>query len=102
MKALDFWMDMGVDAFRLDAIPYLFEREGDLRNLPETHEYLKRIRRHAGRKLSGACSWPRRISGRKTPGVFRQWHECHMAFHFPVIRACTGSQWKTAFRSSTS
>src|SRR4029077_12304674 len=46
-KALDFWMEMGVDGLRLDAIPYLFEREGtNNENLPETHQFLKKLRAH--------------------------------------------------------
>ncbi len=87
MKALDFWMDMGVDAFRLDAIPYLFEREGTTcENLPETHEYLKRIRRHMDEKFPGrmllaeANQWPE-----DSLPYFGDGDECHMAFHFPVM-----------------
>ncbi len=87
IKALDFWMDMGVDAFRLDAIPYLFEREGTTcENLPETHEYLKRIRRHMdehhpGRMLlAEANQWPE-----DSLPYFGDGDECHMAFHFPVM-----------------
>ncbi|MBV8517158.1 MAG: maltose alpha-D-glucosyltransferase [Acidobacteria bacterium] len=87
MKALDFWMDMGVDAFRLDAIPYLFEREGTTcENLPETHEYLKRIRKHLDEKYPGrmllaeANQWPE-----DSLPYFGDGDECHMAFHFPVM-----------------
>ena len=87
MKALDFWMDMGVDAFRLDAIPYLFEREGTTsENLPETHTYLKRIREHMDRKYPGrmllaeANQWPE-----DSLPYFGDGDECHMAFHFPVM-----------------
>jgi maltose alpha-D-glucosyltransferase / alpha-amylase len=87
MKALDFWMDMGVDAFRLDAIPYLFEREGTTcENLPETHEYLKRIRAHMDEKYPGrmllaeANQWPE-----DSLPYFGDGDECHMAFHFPVM-----------------
>ncbi|HEX8169362.1 MAG TPA: maltose alpha-D-glucosyltransferase [Thermoanaerobaculia bacterium] len=87
MKALDFWMDMGVDAFRLDAIPYLFEREGTTcENLPETHDYLKRIRRHLDEKYPGrmllaeANQWPE-----DSLPYFGDGDECHMAFHFPVM-----------------
>src|SRR6185503_16360895 len=86
-KALDFWMDMGVDAFRLDAIPYLFEREGTTcENLPETHEYLKKIRahmdqHHPGRMLlAEANQWPE-----DSLPYFGDGDECHMAFHFPVM-----------------
>jgi len=87
MKALDFWMDMGVDAFRLDAIPYLFEREGTTcENLPETHDYLKRFRRHMDEHYPGrmllaeANQWPE-----DSLPYFGNGDECHMAFHFPVM-----------------
>ena len=87
IKALDFWMDMGVDAFRLDAIPYLFEREGTTsENLPETHAYLKTIRAHMDKKYPGrmllaeANQWPE-----DSLPYFGDGDECHMAFHFPVM-----------------
>jgi maltose alpha-D-glucosyltransferase / alpha-amylase len=87
MKALDFWMDLGVDAFRLDAIPYLFEREGTTcENLPETHDYLKKVRahmdaNHPGRMLlAEANQWPE-----DSLPYFGDGDECHMAFHFPVM-----------------
>jgi maltose alpha-D-glucosyltransferase/alpha-amylase len=87
IKALDFWMDLGVDAFRLDAIPYLFEREGTTcENLPETHEYLKTIRKHMDEKYPGrmllaeANQWPE-----DSLPYFGDGDECHMAFHFPVM-----------------
>jgi maltose alpha-D-glucosyltransferase / alpha-amylase len=87
IKALDFWMDLGVDAFRLDAIPYLFEREGTTcENLPETHDYLKTIRAHMDRKYPGrmllaeANQWPE-----DSLPYFGDGDECHMAFHFPVM-----------------
>jgi maltose alpha-D-glucosyltransferase/alpha-amylase len=86
-KAFDFWMDMGVDAFRLDAIPYLYEREGTTcENLPETHEFLKKIRRHMDEKYPGrvllaeANQWPE-----DSLPYFGDGDECHMAFHFPVM-----------------
>jgi len=86
-KAFDFWMDMGVDAFRLDAIPYLYEREGTTcENLPETHELLKKLRRHLDSKytnrmlLAEANQWPE-----DTRPYFGDGDECHMAFHFPVM-----------------
>src|SRR5437763_413665 len=87
IKALDFWMDMGVDAFRLDAIPYLFEREGTTcENLPETHEYLKSLRAHVDKKYAGrmllaeANQWPE-----DSLPYFGDSDECHMAFNFPVM-----------------
>ena len=50
-EAVDFWLDMGVDGLRLDAVPYLFEREGtSCENLPETHHFLKELRRHVDEK----------------------------------------------------
>jgi maltose alpha-D-glucosyltransferase/alpha-amylase len=86
-KAFDFWMDMGVDAFRLDAIPYLFEREGTTcENLPETHDYLKKVRTHMDAKYPGrmllaeANQWPE-----DSLPYFGNGDECHMAFHFPVM-----------------
>ncbi|HEX2123843.1 MAG TPA: maltose alpha-D-glucosyltransferase [Thermoanaerobaculia bacterium] len=87
IKALEFWMDLGVDAFRLDAIPYLFEREGTTcENLPETHAYLKEIRAHMDAKYPGrmllaeANQWPE-----DSLPYFGDGDECHMAFHFPVM-----------------
>jgi maltose alpha-D-glucosyltransferase/alpha-amylase len=86
-KVLDFWMDLGVDAFRLDAIPYLFEREGTTcENLPETHEFLKKLRRRMDEKhpggmlLAEANQWPE-----DSLPYFGDGDECHMAFNFPVM-----------------
>ncbi|HEV7766852.1 MAG TPA: maltose alpha-D-glucosyltransferase [Thermoanaerobaculia bacterium] len=86
-RALDFWMDLGVDAFRLDAIPYLYEREGTTcENLPETHVFLKKIRRYMDEKYPGrvllaeANQWPE-----DSLPYFGDGDECHMAFHFPVM-----------------
>ena len=86
-KVLEFWMDMGVDAFRLDAIPYLYEREGTTcENLPETHVYLKKLRAHLDAKFPGkmllaeANQWPE-----DTLPYFGDGDECHMAFNFPVM-----------------
>jgi maltose alpha-D-glucosyltransferase / alpha-amylase len=87
LDVIDFWFDMGVDAFRLDAIPYLFEREGtNCENLPETHEFLKQIRAHVDAKyanrmlLAEANQWPE-----DAVAYFGDGNECHMCFHFPVM-----------------
>lgn len=84
---LDQWMDMGVDGLRLDAIPYLYEREGtNCENLPETHAYLKALRAHLDAKYPGrmflaeANQWPE-----DAVAYFGDGDECHMAFHFPVM-----------------
>ncbi len=87
LKVLDFWAGMGVDGFRLDATPYLFEREGtSCENLPETHSYLKEVRAHLdahyqGRMLlSEANMWPEDAIQYMGNG-----DECHMNFHFPLM-----------------
>ena len=69
LSVMRFWLDLGVDGLRLDAVPYLVEREGtNNENLPETHEVLKKIRAELDAHLSRtACCWPRPTSGRRTP-----------------------------------
>ena len=82
-----YWLDMGVDGLRLDAIPYLVEREGtNCENLAETHAIVKQLRRgmdehHANRMiLAEANQWPTDVRA-----YFGDGDECHMAFHFPLM-----------------
>jgi maltose alpha-D-glucosyltransferase/alpha-amylase len=86
-KIVDYWCAMGVDAFRLDAVPYLFEREDtNGENLPETHAYLKRLRKHIDERypttafLAEANMWPE-----DSASYFGNGDECHMNYHFPVM-----------------
>jgi len=86
-KVVDFWLQMGVDGLRLDAVPYLYKREGtSCENLPETHEFLKKLRRHVDEKfkdrmlLAEANQWPEDAAS-----YFGNGDECHMAFHFPIM-----------------
>ncbi len=86
-RVLDFWFGMGVDGLRLDAVPYLYQREGtNCENLPETHAFLKELRAHVDEKfddrmlLAEANQWPEDAAE-----YFGDGDECHMAFHFPVM-----------------
>jgi len=86
-RALNFWLEMGVDGLRLDAVPYLYEGSGtNCENLPETHTFLKELRRRVDQKfksrmfLAEANQWPEDAAA-----YFGDGDECHMAFHFPLM-----------------
>jgi maltose alpha-D-glucosyltransferase / alpha-amylase len=87
IRVMRFWLDRGVDGLRLDAVPYLIEREGTIcENLPETHDILRLIRRKLDERykdrmlLAEANQWPADVRP-----YFGDGDECHMAFHFPLM-----------------
>jgi len=86
-RVADFWFGMGVDGMRLDAVPYLFEEEGtNCENLPQTYEFLKKLRGHVDKKfknkmlLAEANQWPEDAAR-----YFGEGDACHMVFHFPLM-----------------
>ncbi|HVN50013.1 MAG TPA: maltose alpha-D-glucosyltransferase, partial [Acidimicrobiales bacterium] len=87
LRTVDRWLDLGVDGVRLDAVPYLFERDGtNCENLPETHEFLRELRAHVDAEYPGrmllaeANQWPE-----DSVAYFGAGDECHAAFHFPLM-----------------
>jgi maltose alpha-D-glucosyltransferase/alpha-amylase len=87
LDVVRFWLDIGLDGLRLDAVPYLFERDGtNGENLPETHQFLRRLRKEVDAEFPGkvllaeANQWPAEVVD-----YFGDGDECHMCFHFPLM-----------------
>ena len=87
MKIVDFWLKMGVDGFRLASVPFLFEQDGtSCENLPETHNYLRKLRTHIDKKyrnrilVADANLWPEDAAS-----YFGKGAECHMNFNYPLM-----------------
>src|SRR5271156_213154 len=87
LDVLRYWLDIGLDGFRLDAVPYLYKRDGtNCENLPETHQFLRQLRQHVDQNYSNrmllaeANQWPE-----DAVAYLGEGKECHMAFHFPLM-----------------
>ncbi|MFS8640762.1 MAG: maltose alpha-D-glucosyltransferase [Symbiobacteriaceae bacterium] len=85
-RVVDFWMKLGVDGFRLDAVPYLFEREGtSCAGLPETHEFIRALRSHIEERYGERILLAEANEPAAELARYLQGDECHMAFHFPLM-----------------